>query len=98
MKAVFNGTMIDLQKVEMQIGAGRFTASGNYDRASSGFNLDLGGKSIPASLLVALVPNTASLPPIVGDVDFTAKATGVFDRPSTYNVNFNGSAAKRSGK
>lgn len=91
-KAVFSGTLIELQRGEIKIGAGSFAASGSYDTASAAFNVDLTGKTLPMSLLLAFVPNNASLPPIVGDVDFAAKATGNYDRPSTYNVDFNGSS------
>ena len=91
-KAVFNGTLVDLQRAEMRIGAGRFAASGNYDRASEVFNLNLDGKAIPLPLLLALVPDNESIPVILGDVDFIAKATGILNRTSTYNVNFNGVA------
>ena len=91
-KAVFNGTLIDLQRGEMQIGAGRLTVSGNYDRSTTAFNLDLNGKTIPVPLLVALMPKNENIPVISGDVDFTAKATGVYDRAPTYNVNFSGAS------
>ncbi|MEP6786975.1 MAG: translocation/assembly module TamB domain-containing protein, partial [Acidobacteriota bacterium] len=91
-KAVFSGTKIDLQRAEMRIGIGTLTATGNYDRASSAFNADLGGKGVPLPLVLALLPENVSLPVVAGDLDFTAKATGALDRPSTYNVNFNGAA------
>ena len=91
-KAVFTGTRIDLQRADMQIGAGRFTAAGTYDHASDAFDLDITGKTIPVTMLTAFIPNNQSLPPIKGDVDFTAKATGTYDKTATYNVNFNGAA------
>lgn len=91
-KAVFSGTKIDLQRAEMRIGAGTLTATGNFDRASTDFNADLNGKGIPLPLMLAILPKGVSLPVVTGDLDFTAKATGAYDRPSTYNVNFNGSA------
>ncbi len=91
-KAVFTGTMIDLQRVEMRLGAGKFTASGSYDRASTNFDLNLGGQAVPAPLLLALLPKNDSIPPITGDVDFTAKASGTYERTSTYVANFNGTA------
>lgn len=91
-KAVFSGTKIDLQTAEMQIGAGRLTASGNFDRASSDFAADLSGKGVPLPLVLALLPKNVSLPVVAGDLDFTAKATGNYKLPSTYNVNFSGAA------
>lgn len=91
-KAVFAGTLIDLQTAEMRIGDGTFSAKGNYDRQSEAFNFDLGGTRLPFPLLLALVPGSGSLPPLTGEVDFTAKAAGFADRPATYNVNFSGAA------
>ena len=91
-KAVFKGTLIDLQKGEMQIGAGHLATTGTYDRASGAFNFDLGGKTIPVPLLIALLPKTDAIPAMSGDVDFIAKATGISDKTSTYNVNFSGTA------
>ena len=91
-KAVFNGTMVDLQKGEMQIGAGHLSATGNYDRASQSFNLALTGTTIPAPLLIALLPKNDGIPSITGDVNFVAKATGLADKTASYDVNFSGSA------
>ena len=91
-KAGFSGTRIDLQTAEMQIGAGKLVASGNFDRASAAFAVDLNGKGVPLPLVLALLPKSVSLPVIAGDLDLTAKATGEYDHPSTYNVSFNGVA------
>ena len=91
-KAVFSGTSIDLQTAEMQLAAGRLSANGSYDRATAAFNFDLGGKAVPLPLVLALLPKNDSLPVITGELDLTAKATGVWERTSTYNVNFNGIA------
>ena len=92
-RAVFSGTTVNLQTAEMQIGAGRFTAAGTYDRSTDVFNLDLGGTAVPAPLLLALLPKNDVIPQAVGDVDFTAKATGALGKPATYDVSFNGRTA-----
>jgi hypothetical protein len=89
-KAVFTGTRIELERADMQLGAGRLSVSGSYDRTSSDFVADLTGKGVPLPLVLAILPKNATLPDLRGDVDFTAKATGAFDRPATYNVNFDG--------
>jgi len=91
-KAVFNGTRIDLERAEMQIGTGRLAVSGGYDRVSKEFLADINGKGVPFSLLLTLLPKDTTLPVVTGDLDFTAKATGRSDQPSTYNVSFNGTA------
>ena len=89
-KAVFNGTRVDLEQLGMSIGSGRLTATGSYDRLGGVFDFDVRGQAIPAPLLTALFPAGTDIPSVSGNVDFNAKAGGVFDRPSTYNVNFDG--------
>lgn len=92
-KAVFNGTRINIEQGEIRIGTGSVTATGSYDTASSAFDLDLTGRVVPLPLALAFLPADSGIPPITGTTDFTAKAVGEFDRPSTINVNFNGSAS-----
>ncbi len=91
-KAVFNGTIIDVQQAEMRIGAGRLTAKGSYERAAGNFNFDIGGKTVPVPLVLALLPKSDSIPVITGDVDFTANATGNAESTASYSINFNGVA------
>jgi len=89
-KAVFTGTQIQLQTGEIRVGQGSVTATGNYDRVSTQFNFDITGKTVPLPLALTLLPKSDVIPSITGMSDFTAKATGIYDRPSTYNVNFTG--------
>jgi translocation and assembly module TamB len=91
-KAVFAGTRVDLQTAEMRFGDGFLSAKGNYDRASTVFDLDVTGKNVPLPLAASLLPQSTSIPSVAGIADFTAKATGVGDRSSTYSVTFDGSA------
>ncbi len=92
-KAVFNGTRVNLEQAEMTLGSGRLTAGGGYDRVSGEFDLDIRGQAVPVPLLVALLPQSTSIPTVAGNVDFNAQAHGIADRPSTYNVNFDGVAS-----
>ncbi len=89
-KAVFNGTRIDLEQVEMTLGNGRLTAVGGYDRLSGQFDLDIQGQIIPVPLLTAFLPS--GIPAITGTVDLNARASGVSDRPTTYDFKFDGVA------
>lgn len=91
-KAVFAGTRIDLEQAEMRVGAGRLSVKGNYDRASEAFNFDLVGNGVPVPLALAFLPPNDAIPVITGEMDFTAKATGVATQASTFDVNFNGTA------
>lgn len=89
-KAVFSGTRIELQEGDIKIGEGFVSARGSYDRASTAFDFDLNGKSVPLPLALAFLPENSAIPTITGLADFTAKAIGEFDRPNTYNINFSG--------
>ncbi len=89
-KAVFSGTLVDLQQGEMRIGAGRLTATGKYDRGSEAFDMTVSGDSIPAPLALAFLPRNESIPAITGDIDITADIRGILSRTSSYNVNFSG--------
>jgi len=91
-KAVFTGTRIELQTGEIVVGQGSVSATGNYDRVSTEFNFDVNGKAVPLPLALTFLPKSDAIPAIAGLTDFTARATGVYDRPSSYNVNFNGVA------
>ncbi|CAN5404970.1 hypothetical protein BH10ACI2_BH10ACI2_02560 [soil metagenome] len=93
-KAVFAGSNITLERGDIRVGAGQLSAKGSYDRTSQAFNFELGGKSIPASLLLSFLPKNANIPTISGDVDLTATATGVYERSPTYNFTFSGVAPK----
>lgn len=90
-KAVFSGTRIELQEGDIKIGEGFVSARGTYDRASTEFNFDLNGKSVPLPLALAFLPESTAVPTVTGFADFTAKAVGEYDRPSTYNISFSGS-------
>lgn len=89
-KAVFSGTRIELQEGDIRIGEGFVSARGSYDRATTAFNVDVDGKDVPLPLALAFLPENSAIPTVGGMTDFTAKAIGEFDRPSTYNINFSG--------
>lgn len=88
--AVFRGSRIDLETGTIRLGAGTLTAKGFYDRVSTEFNFDLTGKSIPAPVVLAFLPENRDIPAINGVVDLTAKAVGRADRPEGFDVSFNG--------
>ena len=91
-KAVFKGTLVDLESGEIRVGDGFLTAKGSYDTSSTAFDLDVNGKAVPLPLALSFLPNNSSIPTISGAADFTARATGEIDRPAGLNVNFNGTA------
>ncbi len=90
--ARFNGTAIDLKNADLRFGAGRLSATGNYDRATTAFGFALEGKSVPIPLVLALLPKNDSIPAITGDLDLTAKAKGNYNDTKSYLVEFSGIA------
>jgi translocation and assembly module TamB len=92
-KATFSGSRINLESGEIRFGAGRLSATGNYDTSSSAFNFDVTGDQVPVGLVLGVLPSTEALPPINGTVNLTAKATGEADRPETLNISFQGTGA-----
>jgi translocation and assembly module TamB len=91
-KANFRGTMIDLENLEIRSTDGFVKAKGTYDRASTAFDFDLEGRNFQLTALRNAFTTNESVPAITGNADFTAKATGRSDSPSSFNVNFNGVA------
>ena len=91
-KAVFSGTRIELQTGEIRVGDGFVSATGTYERATTEFNFDVNGQNVPLPLALAFLPENDAIPTIGGLTNFTADATGFYDRPTTYNIAFDGTA------
>ncbi|MEO8649047.1 MAG: translocation/assembly module TamB domain-containing protein [Acidobacteriota bacterium] len=91
-KAAFSGSRIEIQNGELRLGAGFLSARGTYDYDGGLFDLNLEGKSLPLPLAVSLLPSGTSVPTIAGLADFTARAVGDSDQPSTFDISFNGTA------
>ena len=91
-RAVFQGTLVNLENLELRTADGFVKANGTYDRASTAFDLNLEGRGVQLSAVRNLFPANDSIPGINGIADFTAKATGQSNRTSSYNVNFSGTA------
>lgn len=91
-KAIFDGTHVDLERAEMRVGTGQLTAKGTYDRGSGDFDFAGGGKAVPVAVLLALMPKNENIPTIAGDLDLTATAVGNANRTASYTINFAGAA------
>ncbi len=91
-KAQFRGTLIDLENLELRSADGYLKANGTYDRASTTFDFDLQGRNFQLTALRAAFTQDPAVPTIVGNADFTAKALGRSDTPSSFNITFNGTA------
>ena len=91
-KAQFRGTVITLQNLELRSAEGFVKASGTYDRSTTAFDFDVEGRNYQLTALRNAFTNNPSIPSITGTADFVAKATGRSDVPSSYNINFSGTA------
>ena len=91
-RADFSGTRINITSGEIRVGDGFLALNGHYDRASTEFDLDLNGKNVPLPLALSFLPKSDSIPTFTGLVDLNAKATGIYDRASSYQVDFSGAA------
>ena len=91
-KATFQGTVINVENVEMRSADGFVTLNGTYDRATTAFDFNLEGKNVQLASLKPWLPQSDSIPSITGVSDFTAKAMGETNRSTSYNVNFSGTA------
>src|SRR5436190_9051987 len=91
-RADFSGTRISISSGEIRVGDGLLALNGNYDRGSGQFDFALSGKSVPLNLALSFLPKSTAIPTFSGVVDLTAKATGDYDVPSTYQIDFNGTA------
>lgn len=91
-KAVFSGSLVTLDNLELRLGTGLLTAKGTYNQDSTAFDLDLSGRNVPVQLVTALLPPSENMPVITGLADVTAKATGRQNATSSYNVKFDGTA------
>ena len=91
-KATFQGTVINVESVELRTSDGLVALKGTYDRATTAFNFDVTGRNVQLASLRPWLPQSDSIPNITGVSDFTANATGETNRSSSYNISFNGTA------
>ena len=91
-RAVFQGTLVTLENLELRTADGFVKANGTYDRASTQFDVNLEGRGVQLTAIRNLFPSNDAIPGLTGTADFTAKATGQTNRTSSYNVNFSGTA------
>jgi translocation and assembly module TamB len=91
-RADFQGTRVNITSGEIRVGDGFLALNGNYDRSTTAFDFDLNGKNVPLPLALSFLPKSDALPTFAGLVDLNAKAKGVYDRSSSYQVDFSGTA------
>lgn len=90
--AVFSKQRVDLERFDANFGDGNLSAKGFYMIDSTEFDVDMTGKSVPASRIMPFVTSSENMPAIEGDIDLTAKATGRSADSKSFVVNFGGTA------
>ncbi|HEY0365878.1 MAG TPA: translocation/assembly module TamB domain-containing protein, partial [Pyrinomonadaceae bacterium] len=90
-RATFNGPNVNVESVDVRLGAGHIVASGNFNTRSKAFDFQGRAESIELTRLTALA-NRPGMPSVTGVADFTAHVTGSLSVEdfSTYQVTFDG--------
>lgn len=89
-RIVFDGTLINLERLDARFGDGTLNAKGNYRTDSKAFDFLVKGESIEFSRVKPFIPNHQSLPDLAGMVTVDGSAAGSIDNAATYSINFNG--------
>jgi translocation and assembly module TamB len=88
-RATFNGPVVNVESVDIQLVAGRIVASGNFNTKSQSFEFQGKAENIQLARLGALAKRPG-LPLVTGVADFTAHVIGNLSDISAYQVTFDG--------
>lgn len=90
-QATFNGPIVNIENIDVRLGAGHIVASGNFNMESKAFDFQGRAENIQLARLAALA-NRPGLPAITGAADFTAQITGNLAEQdfSNYRITFDG--------
>ena len=90
-RATFNGPNVNIETVDVRLGAGHIVASGNFNTQSRAFDFQGRAENIQLARLAALT-NRPGLPVITGVGDFTGQIAGSLREEdfSNYRVTFDG--------
>src|SRR5215216_2844523 len=90
-RAIFNGPNVNIESVDVRLGAGHIIASGNLNTKSQGFDFQGNAENIQLARLASFA-NRPGLPSVSGVANFKAHVAGnLSDRDfSAYQVTFDG--------
>src|SRR5215213_2308971 len=90
-RATFTGANVNVESVDVRLGAGHIVANGNFNTKSKAFDFQGKAENIQLARLTALA-NRPGLPSVTGAADFTAHVTGnLSDQDfSAYQITFDG--------
>ena len=92
-KATFNGPIVNVENIDVRLGAGHIVASGNVNTQSKAFDFQGRAESIQLARLAALA-NRPGLGAITGVADFNGQIVGSLAEEdfSNYRITFDGQA------
>ncbi|HEX7334658.1 MAG TPA: translocation/assembly module TamB domain-containing protein [Pyrinomonadaceae bacterium] len=90
-RATFNGPNVNIETVDVRLGAGHIVASGNLNTKTYAFDFQGNAENIQLARLAAFT-NRPGLPAVTGVANFTAHVSGNFSATnfSAYQVTFDG--------
>lgn len=90
-RATFNGPNVNIENVDVRLGAGHIVASGNFNTKSKAFDFQGRAENVQLAQLAALA-NRPGLPAITGVANFNAQIAGSLadEDFSKYRVTFDG--------
>src|SRR6185503_13843332 len=90
-KATFNGPNVNVETVDVQLGAGHIVVNGNFNTKSKEFDFQGRAENIQLARLTALA-NRPGMPSVTGAADFNAHISGnLSDQDfSAYQITFDG--------
>ena len=92
-RATFNGPIVNIENIDVRLGAGHIVASGNVNTQSKAFDFQGRAESIQLARLAALA-NRPGLGAITGVADFNGQIVGSLAEEdfSNYRITFDGQA------
>jgi translocation and assembly module TamB len=92
-RATFNGPNVNVENVDVRLGAGHIVANGNLNTTTKDFHFQGRAENVQLSRLATLA-NRPGFSSVSGMADFTADVTGNFTSEdfSTYQITFDGEA------
>ncbi|MCA1573618.1 MAG: hypothetical protein LC770_03595 [Acidobacteria bacterium] len=90
-RATFSGSDVNIENVDVKLGAGHIVANGTYNTSTKDFALQGRAEGVQLSRLAALT-NKGIGPVLTGTADFTARASGNLSAAdfSAYQITFDG--------
>ncbi len=90
-RAAFNGANVNIESIDVRLGAGHIIANGTFNTASKAFDFQGKAESIQLARLAALA-NKPGFPHVTGLADFSAHLSGNFSEKdfSAYQVTLDG--------